>query len=237
MNSEKKQYKNVALITARGGSKGLIRKNVKILNGMPLIGWTIKAAQECTEIDRIFVSTEDQEIAMLSSELGAEIIDRPPELSEDHSTSQEVVKHAIGWLEEHQIEYSNIVLLQPTSPMRTGKHITEAIGIMETKNAEFVISVFEPKYSPTKSYVEKPDGSITGILHSDAPYMRRQDLPRSFQPNGAIYIFSASQFKVFDHFPKTGVFPFLMSEYDSIDIDSIDDFKVVEQRLKDIRDD
>lgn len=225
--------KYVALITARGGSKGLPRKNILPLCGTPLIGWTIQAALECPYIDRVLVSTEDTEIASISKSLGAEIIERPNELATDTATSIDVLSHSIKWLEDRgESQYKGMVLLQPTSPLREAHHITEAIELYENVNANFVISVFEPSHTPIKSYIERKDGSISGLYSNDAPYQRRQDLPRAFQPNGAIYTFSISEFKLNNHFPRTKVFPYVMSEDDSADIDTLEDLVKVKEILK-----
>ncbi|MBO2590363.1 cytidylyltransferase domain-containing protein [Shewanella algae] len=223
----------VALITARGGSKGLPRKNILPINGVPMIGWTIRAALSCDKIKRVFVSTEDQEIKEVSISFGAEVIDRPVEFSTDTTTSEEVIKHAIEWLELRNITNDTMVLLQPTSPLRTKVDIDEAIRIFETKNADFVVSVYEPLHTPVKAYIECENGSIKGLFSSTAPYLRRQDLPRAFQPNGAIYLFSIDEFKRGNCFPKTSAYPYIMSENNSVDVDTKEDLLIIEKRLKD----
>ncbi|ANQ15881.1 cytidylyltransferase domain-containing protein [Vibrio natriegens] len=226
--------KHIALITARGGSKGLPRKNILPVNGTPLIGWTIKAAIDCPYIDRVFVSTDDDEIAEVSRQFGAEIIARPDELASDTASSIDVIAHAIEWLEQRSIEHQWMTLLQPTSPLRTTQHLEEAIVLFQEKNAHFVISVFEPSHTPIKAYIERDNGCIEGLYSDDAPYTRRQDLPRAFQPNGAIYAFSVEEFKRNNHFPRTQVFPYIMSERDSADVDTLEDLMVVEHRLKEM---
>lgn len=222
----------IALITARGGSKGLPRKNILPLGGQPLIGWSIQAAFDSHLIDRVFVSTEDKEIADTSLQLGAEVIQRPLALAADSSSSEEVIGHAIKYLEEKNLNFDTLVLLQPTSPLRTSAHIDEAIKIYEQKNASCVISVFEPVHTPVKAYVEKEDGSMSGLFSLSAPYTRRQDLPRAFQPNGAIYAFSIIEFKKYNKIPKENVYPYVMSEQNSADIDTLQDLLNVEKILK-----
>lgn len=222
----------VALITARGGSKGLPRKNVIDLNGRPLIGWTIKAALDCPLLDRVFVSTEDTEIAAVSRAFGAEVISRPAELAHDTTSSELVIKHTIDWLEEQSIHCSNMVLLQPTSPLRTSKHISESLEYFNNKQAHCVISVFEPPHTPIKAYMETANGSMIGLYSESAPYSRRQDLPRAFQPNGAIYAFSIKKFTESNHIPRTNVYPYIMNEQESADIDTIEDLHRVEEFLK-----
>ncbi|CAM3105396.1 cytidylyltransferase domain-containing protein [Moritella viscosa] len=222
----------IALITARGGSKGLPRKNILPVGDIPLIGWSIQAALDSNLIDSVFVSTEDQEIADVSLKLGAKIIPRPNTLALDTSGSEEVIEHAIKYLEASNLNFDTLVLLQPTSPLRTSLHINEAIELYEGKNASCVISVFEPIHTPIKAYVEKDDGSMSGLYSKSAPYSRRQDLPRAFQPNGAIYAFSVEKFKEYNQIPRENVYPYVMSEYNSADIDTLDDLLNVELILK-----
>jgi CMP-N,N'-diacetyllegionaminic acid synthase len=223
---------NIALITARGGSKGLPRKNVLPINGIPLIGYTIQAAIQSDEISYVFVSTEDDEIKKISLQFGAKVIDRPVELAADNSTSDEVVEHAIKLLSTEDFEFETIVLLQPTSPMRTSVHIDEAIKIYKEKNADCVISVFEPSHTAVKAYIEQNDGKIIGLFSPNAPYTRRQELPRSYQPNGAIYAFRVDKFLLNRKIPRGNAFPYVMSEIESIDIDSIQDMTNFEQFIK-----
>lgn len=228
-----KKNKIIALITARGGSKGLPRKNILPLLGKPLISWTIESALKCSDcIDKVLLSTEDSEIADVGKKFGAEIINRPPELASDNSSSLDVIQHAIEWCETKKYEADVMILLQPTSPLRNNMHIDEAISLYLSKNAQFVVSVFEPNPSPIKAYIQKDDGSIEGIYSADAPYQRRQDLPMAYQPNGAIYIFDIMKFKLNNKFPKENVYPYIMTNNDSVDIDSKQDLFVAENLLR-----
>jgi CMP-N-acetylneuraminic acid synthetase len=222
----------IALITARGGSKGLPRKNILPLNGVPLIAWTIKAALESDCIDNVYVSTEDDEIKSVSLALGAQVISRPVELAQDNSGSEPVIAHALEFLKVKGVVTTAVFLLQPTSPTRTSQHINEAYDLYVKKSANCVISVFEPEHSPAKAYKLNDDGSIEGLLCIGAPYSRRQDLPRSFQPNGAIYIFSTDVFMLYKLIPRTKVYPYIMNKNASIDIDTLDDLIEAESYLK-----
>ena len=224
--------KNIALITARGGSKGLPRKNVLELNGKPLIAWSIEAAIASENIDIVYVSTEDTEIADISLEFGAEIIQRPQYLGGDTISSELVIAHAIEYLAMRKVDVLNVCLLQPTSPLRTCKHIDEAFALLKRNNAKCVLSVFEPRHSPVKSYKLNDDGTIVGMFFDSAPYCRRQDLPIALQPNGAIYLFPSSDFLLNSQIPRSGVFPLVMSELESADIDTIRDLNDVEIILK-----
>ncbi|MCG7536353.1 acylneuraminate cytidylyltransferase family protein [Pseudoalteromonas sp. OOF1S-7] len=223
---------SIALITARGGSKGLPRKNVYPLNGIPLIGWTIKAALDSHQFSGVYVSTDDNEIAEVSREYGAQVIVRPGDLASDTAGSEPVIAHAISVLEETGLDFDTMVLLQPTSPLRTSSHIKSAIETYKKENASLVLSVFEPHHTPVKAYVETEGGHIVGLYSAEAPYSRRQDLPRAFQPNGAIYVFNVDEFKKRSQFPRTDVFPFIMSHSESADIDTLEDLLNVEKLIK-----
>jgi CMP-N-acetylneuraminic acid synthetase len=221
---------NFVLITARGGSKGLPRKNILSLNGLPVIAWTIRAAKEVAIVDRVYVSTEDEEIAQISREYGAIVINRPNSLSTDSASSESVIAHSIKAVDQGMS--ASWILLQPTSPLRTKDHIEEAILLHKKKNANCTISVFEPKHTPIKSYIENNDGSISGLYSNEAPYTRRQDLPRAFQPNGAIYIFSSKSFCENHQIPRQGVCAYIMPESVSVDLDSEEDFTTIVQIMK-----
>jgi CMP-N,N'-diacetyllegionaminic acid synthase len=214
---------NVALITARGGSKGLPRKNVLPLAGKPLIAWTIEAALNANCIDQVYVSTDDVEIATVSRQFGATVIARPDELAQDDTGSEPVIAHAIEYLQAAGVKVAQVFLLQPTSPLRSAQHIDAAWQHYCQQKAACLISVFEPKHTPAKAYKVNADGTISGLLSDSAPYSRRQELPSAVQPNGAIYLFSASAFMQQRQIPRQQVVPFMMNHNDSVDIDSADD--------------
>lgn len=221
-----------ALITARGGSKGLPRKNVLLLNSKPVIAWTCEAALASDYIQEVYVSTEDSEIKLLSSFGGVKHVERPIELASDTASSIDVITHALENLSRQNLHIDTLVLLQPTSPLRTSDDINKAIELYEKLDANMVISVFEPSNPPIKAYYEAEDGQLRGIYKDDAPYMRRQDLPKSYQPNGAIYVINVKSFKANNTLPKNKVFPYVMSEALSADIDTIDDFIKIEKFMK-----
>lgn len=217
---------NVALITARGGSKGLPRKNVLPLAGKPLIAWTIEAALSAKCIDKVYVTTDNAEIAQVSQQFGASVINRPAELAQDDTGSEPVIAHAISHLQAENINVEQVFLLQPTSPLRNARHIDSAWQHYCQQKAACLISVFEPKHTPAKAYKVNSDGTISGLLSDSAPYTRRQDLPTAVQPNGAIYLFSAAAFMQQRQIPRQHVVPFMMNHNDSVDIDSADDLAV-----------
>jgi CMP-N-acetylneuraminic acid synthetase len=223
---------NVALITARGGSKGLPRKNILPINGAPLISWTIDASLKANSINRVFVSTDDAEIAQISLKFGAEVIDRPEAISGDFSTSEDAVLHAINSLKGIGVNVRKICLLQPTSPLRKSSHIDKAFDVLSNKKCKGVVSVFESRYNAAKAYKISKDGTISGLLFSDAPYTPRQQLPNAYFPNGAIYLFTAESFLENNTLPRNNVYPLLMQEDESVDIDSLQDLKQAELLMK-----
>jgi len=222
----------VALITARGGSKGLPRKNILPMNGIPMIGWSIQAALGCSQIDACYVSSDDDEIIEVSTRLGAATVKRPAELATDTSSSEDAIAHFIQQLKERGVCPDQIALLQPTSPLRNSSHLDEAIQIYREKKADCVITVFEPKHSPVKAYKLDDEGRLEGLYSPNAPYQPRQQLPTAFQPNGAIYLFSVDAFNKQSGIPKTNVYPYVMSESDSVDIDDQQDFNLAELELR-----
>ncbi|MCP4884304.1 MAG: acylneuraminate cytidylyltransferase family protein [Flavobacteriales bacterium] len=221
--------KKIALIPARGGSKGLPGKNIYPLLGKPVLAWSIDVARDSGVFDRICVSTDCPDIAAVAEECGAEVIQRPAEFATDHASSHDVILHAIEHLGLDADD--QIMLLQPTSPQRTAKDITDAFSIFTQQGCQCVISLYEPDNTPAKAYKLLDSGEITGLVDAAAPYMRRQDLPRCFQPNGAIYLFSVRDFSLGNCIPKSGVFPYVMPEERSLDIDTLADLKRIEHFL------
>jgi N-acylneuraminate cytidylyltransferase/CMP-N,N'-diacetyllegionaminic acid synthase len=144
-----KDRRIIALVPARGGSKGLPGKNVLPLLGKPLIAWTIEQAKACSYIDRVMVTTDDDGIAAAAREFGADVpFKRPAHLATDAAKSLDVVLHALDWLEAHGDRYDLLVLLQPTSPLRTAGDIGGALDLFISKNAGAVVSVCETDHHP-----------------------------------------------------------------------------------------
>ncbi len=221
-----------AVIPARGGSKGLPRKNILPLHGKPLIAWTIEAAINALHVDGVLVTSDSEEILRVAEERGASPLLRPRHLASDSSSSEPVIAHAISFLRKSRSTEDFIVLfLQPTSPLRTAEHIDAALSSFVRSSARALISVYQPSKTPFKAYVADGDGYLTGLVSPDAPYLRRQDLPISYYPNGAIYIFLASAFMDGQRIPRDGVVSFEMSEALSLDIDTEFDMRCAEQIL------
>jgi len=215
--------KFLAIIPARGGSKRLPRKNVLDLEGKPLIAWSIEAGLQSDYIDKVVVSSDDAEILAVSEKFGAEIVKRPDALSSDSSTTFDAIKHTIDNVEG----YEYVVLLQPTSPLRSAKQIDEAIELLEAKNADAVVSVCEMEHSPLWSNTLDNSLSMDNFLSDEVLNKRSQDLETYFRLNGAIYICKIEKLlEEKSFFLKENIFAYVMSRESSVDIDEEIDFKM-----------
>ncbi len=219
----KKKY--LAIIPARGGSKRLPRKNILPLANKPLIGWTIEAALNCNAISKIVVSSDDDEILAVANSYKVDALKRPEYLATDTATSFDAIKHAI----ECDPGYEYIILLQPTSPLRTTKHLQEAILLLEEKQADAVISVCETEHSPLWTNTLPVDKSMQGFLREELLNIRSQDLPIYYRLNGAIYICKTNKLlEAESFFLKENIYAYLMDIKSSVDIDTEIDFKWAE---------
>ncbi|MDB2595195.1 acylneuraminate cytidylyltransferase family protein [Pseudomonadales bacterium] len=213
----------IAIIPARGGSKGLLRKNIVDLAGSPLIAWTIKASLESKYITKTLVSSEDKEILSVADEYGAEVLERPKSLAGDTSNSESVVIHAIEYLRSNNETFDMIVLLQPTSPLRTSKNIDEALEFKFKREASGVISIVETDNKVLKTFTSNRNGFIESIGNNRFPFMRRQELPKTYLSNGAIYIIDTNEFMNNGSFFTDKTVGYQMSVIQSLDIDTQSD--------------
>lgn len=214
----------LALIPARGGSKGIARKNLALLLGKPLLSYTIEAAKKSAFVDEIWVSSEDDEILHFSSRSGAQIIKRPDAFASDIASAVCVVEHFIYDLPSDVRSHDPIILyLQPTSPLRDETHIDGALRTMDLARANGVMSVVEAEKPPQKSFRLDETGRLISLFDERQSNARRQDLPKCYYPNGAIYAFRISEFLARNGFPSNGSIPFIMADADSIDIDNTAD--------------
>ncbi len=220
----------VAVIPARGGSKGIPRKNVLDLAGRPLIAWTIDAALTSAVFDRILISTDDNEIAEVGRRYGAEVpFFRPAELATDEASSLSVVRHTVDWyVNAKQGQAEAVMLLQPTSPFRNASDIRAAAslasGAMETAPLNLV-SVKRCTHDPRWSFrISEPNTLQPLFATGRSP--RRQDAGEIYQPNGAIYVSSTSRILGGGSWYEDPVKAYVMPEDRSIDIDSLWDLEV-----------
>lgn len=220
----------LVIIPARGGSKGIPNKNIRPLLGKPLLKYTIDAAKEIFEDERIIISTDSEKIRAVAEESGLTVpFLRPVELSTDTAGSYEVILHAMGYAKSAGIAFDTIVLLQPTSPLRTSEHIRQALAIYDP-SLDMVVSVKESDENPYYSLFEEDN---SGFLEKSKPgfYTRRQDCPKVYAYNGAIYVMNVNSLlkKSISHF--TMIRKFVMNSLDSIDIDTPLDWKITEMIL------
>lgn len=216
----------LGLVTARGGSKGIPRKNVVEVGGKPLIAWTIEAARQSTLLDRLVLSTDDAEIAEVARVLGCEVpFMRSPELAADTSGSMEVVLDCLQRLPR----YDYLVLLQPTSPLRTPDDIDGAIRACIDSAAPACVSVCAVEESPFWMYTLESGGGLKPILENS--YARRQDLPPVYVLNGAIYVADVHWFVTNLGFMGEGTVAYIMPRSRSLDIDTPADLRALRQQL------
>lgn len=225
--------RNLAVIPARSGSKGLKNKNIKLLNNKPLIAYTIEAALKSKLFDEIFVSTDSYEYAKVAKQWGANVpFLRNSELATDTASSWEVVKSAVINYEKIGEKFDIITLLQPTSPLRTKQDILNAFEIFINKNANAVVSVCEVDHSPLWCNELSADNSLSDFLNDSVLNMPRQKLPTYYRINGAIYIVNKDHLMSTDNIYKEKSYASIMSKWNSIDIDSEFDFIFAESILK-----
>jgi CMP-N,N'-diacetyllegionaminic acid synthase len=223
----------IALITARGGSKGVPHKNVRPLGGHPLITYSIEAAKKCAAIEAIYVTTDDAEIKKIAASNGAQVIDRPVELAQDQSRSEDVIEHAIAVIKKSGHTPKYFVLLQPTSPLRTARHLDEAIDLLKKNpDAPGVISLTDAEHHPYKTLLKNSEGALEPCRDLAALSTPRQYLPKAYRQNGAIYLLNTEDFLTRKSFYFAGVLPYFMDSQSSLDIDSLEDFTIAEMRLR-----
>ena len=219
----------IAIIPARGGSKRFPGKNIHLLGGKPLIGWTLEAALQSSFIDTVVVSTNDQPVAEIAKQYGAEVpFIRPDLLALDETPTFDVVRHAIEYYQEnlHKV-FDFVILLQPTSPLRSSAHIDQSILYLMGKQADAVVSVC-PVEHPLEWMNALPDNfSMEGFIKNEYKGLRSQDLGVAYRLNGAIYLCKTSrliQDKTF--LLEDSIFGFVMNQEDSVDIDTEFDLKL-----------
>jgi CMP-N-acetylneuraminic acid synthetase len=181
----------LGVVTARGGSKGIPRKNVRMLCGKPVLAWTAEAAHGARRLTRTILSTDDEEIAEVGRAAGLDVpFTRPAELATDRAPTLPVLQHAVRVLEERGERYDAICLLQPTNPLRTAALIDACIDQFEAANADTLISVspVPAEYNPHWVYFDGPDATLRLAMGEAMPISRRQDLPPAYHREGSVYV-------------------------------------------------
>lgn len=219
----------LAVISARGGSKGIPRKNIKPLGGKPLIQWTIDAAKHSKHLNRVIVSTEDPEIARVSSELGADIpYVRPSNLATDGTPGLAPVLHALKQLPE----YEWVMLLQPTSPLRITEDIDSAFELCQARGAPAAVSVCKVREHPYWTYKMGSKDRVESFIVNRPDILRRQDLPPAYCLNGAIYLARTDWLIERESFITPETLGYVMPPERSIDLDSPLDWQWLEFLLE-----
>lgn len=230
----------LAIIPARGGSASVPRKNIKLLNGKPLIVYTIEEAKKSRYINRIVISTDDLEIAGIAKEYGAEVpFTRPQNLSGDHVTDLPVFKHCLQWFSENEDFHPDIVVhLRPTAPLRKVKHIDQGIEILlNSHEADSVRSVCLAPKNPLKMWSIKNNKLVPFLPESfsgmrEAYNLPRQKLPTAYIQNGSVDVIRTNTILEKNSMTGDVIFPLVMEEKESINIDTEIDFLIAEQLIK-----
>lgn len=219
----------LGIIPARGGSKSIPRKNIKSLGGKPLIVWTIEEAKKSGYIDRLILSSEDREIIALVKPYGCEVpFVRPVELAQDDTPGIAPVLHALEALPE---KYDYVVLLQPTSPLRKKEDINECIERCIEQNLNSCVSICETEKSPYWMYTLGDTGAMEPVIKTNKKYDRRQDLPKVYAINGAVYVARIEWLICSKSFVGNDTSSYIMPRERSVDIDTEFDFKFAEYLL------
>lgn len=224
--------KTLIVIPARGGSKGIPGKNIKELNGKPLIHYSVEIARTIADDEDICVSTDSDEIIYTVEDVGLEVpFKRPAELSSDSSGTYGVLLHALEFYEKQGVYYENIMLLQPTSPFRKKEHLTE-IRDLYSNELDMVVSVGESQHSPYFTLFEEND---LGFLENSkkGKYETRQSAPPVYFYNGSIYLINSKSLKREPLYKFSKVKKYVMSDLHSVDIDTPIDWIICEALIKD----
>ena len=216
----------LAVIPARGGSKGVPGKNIRALAGRPLIAWTIAAAKHAPELDRVIISSDDADIIETAKAWGGKApFTRPAELARDDTPGIAPVLHALDALPE---SYDYVVLLQPTSPLRTGADISAALALCLEQNAPACVSVSAPQHAPWWMFRLDESRRMHSLFPKDALPTRRQDMPEVYALNGAIYVAEVNWLRKSKAFLTPETVAYVMPRERSLDIDTELDFVMAE---------
>ncbi|MBF0126783.1 MAG: acylneuraminate cytidylyltransferase family protein [Magnetococcales bacterium] len=208
----------LAVIPARGGARGVARKNVRMVAGKPLLAWTIEAALACPELDRLILSSEDAEIIATARQWGCESpVPRPPELATDHALAIDVALHLLTALPER---YDYLVWLQPTSPLRQGEDISRCLQLCVRERAMSAVTVTRAEKPPHWMYFVADSGAMRPVLPGDHTRVNRQDLPGAYVLNGAVLVVRTAWLRQSARFMDENTKALVMPPQRSLDIDT-----------------
>lgn len=223
--------KSIAIIPARSGSKGLKDKNIRVIAGKPLIAYTIEAAIDSGMFDIVHVSTDSEKYAEISREYGADVpFLRSAELATDTASSWDAVREALTNYKAMGREFDTVMLLQPTTPLRTAEDVKEAFRLKKEKKATSIISVCEVDHSPLWCDNIPEDGNMAGFGIRELSWVTRQEMKQFYRVNGAVYLMDTGRIMrpEDDSIYEDNCFAFFMDRKKSVDIDSEDDLALVE---------
>lgn len=231
-----KDKRILAVIPARGGSKGLPGKNIRQLAGKPLIAWSINAARQSKYVDEVIVSTDCAETARIAKACGGNVpFIRPSALATDEAKGIDVIVHALDWRNQDSPQINLVLVLQPTSPLRTYQDIDQAIELLFKKKARSVVSVCPVEHHPWWTNVLPDDGCLENFIRPEILRANRQELKKYYRLNGAIYLADTSLLTDKRSFISKDSFAYIMDIEKSIDIDSMIDFKLAEILLMELK--
>ena len=224
----------LGLVPARGGSKGVPRKNIRLLAGRPLLEYTARAAIESEVLDRVVLSTDSEEIAGIGRRVGLDVpFMRPAALAEDDTPMIAVVRHAIDALDERGWRADIVVLLQPTSPLRRPEHVRAAVRLLRDTNADAVVTVVEMPRHLSPDYVMRiEDGRLKPFLSEGAAITRRQDARPAYWRDGTVYVCWRRTIERFNSLYGDDCRPLLIDAADALSIDSAADWDAADRVLK-----
>lgn len=234
----KDKMRILGLIPARGGSKGIPRKNIKLLQGKALIEYSIETGLTCPLFDQVVISTEDEEIAAISKAAGAQVpFMRPKRLASDQSPTIDTVVHALRFFEEKEIQFDAVCLLQPTVPFRDLNDLSMAIRKFREQKADSLISVREVPhtYNPHWIYEERESGFLIGPGNNGAIISRRQDLPKVFHRDGSVYLTKTEVILEKNSLYGDKISYHIMEASPSVNIDTPEDWIKAETYAKDFK--
>ena len=218
----------IAIIPARGGSKRIPRKNIKLFHGKPIIAYSIDAAKASGCFDKIIVSTEDQQIAQIAIEFGAEVpFLRPSKISDDNSTSLEVMTHAVQWCENAGWNPEEVCCIYATAPFLNPKDLESGLLALKERSVDFAYSVTEFDYPPHRALAQKPNGLVS-LENPEFSVTRSQDLPRVLHDAGQFYWASANTWLAKKDILSSVGFGIELPRSQAQDIDSEEDWKIAE---------
>lgn len=224
----------VGLVPARGGSKGVPRKNARPIEGRPLLAWTADAALAAARLERVVLSTDDDEIAAIGRDAGLDVpFRRPAELATDTTPMIDVVLHAMSWLEDHGAAFDAICLLQPTNPLRTADDIDQAVTLMEDTGADTVLATLAipADHHPDWAFVTDEGGDLHLATGGTEPISRRQDLRPAYHREGSLYLARWSVVRDRRSLYGTRIRAFAIDPARSVNIDTPQDWDRAERLL------